>query len=438
MKSDKSHLAPLIFLFLIFFISILLASATTAAAQQKVLVLDISDAITPVSDDIVADAITMAEAEDFAALVITLNTPGGGLDETFNIIELIDRTDVPVIGYVHPEGATAWSAGTIILISTDIAAMTPHTIIGSAQPVQLSGGGIEPVEDSKIVNALVALAREKALAHDRNETIAEEFITKNLNLNAESALDSGIIEFVSPSIENLLVQIDGEIVKGKKLDTQGADIVYHVPNMRLSFMALISNPLLSSLLLMLGIYGVIFGISNPGVGAEIFGIIAIALGLIGVGFDVNIAAVFLVLVGIGLLVIELQAPGFGVFGISGMVCLIAGSILLAPTTFPRFYTPAEFQKRLILAIVTPTLVIGILVLFAIYKVMEVRHKKPVIGDMIGDMAQTIDPIGPDTPGFVRYKGEYWKARAYEPIDKEEKVEIVEKDGTVLIVKRISG
>jgi len=420
---------------IIFFSLILIFSSTCAGEPQKVLVLDISDSITPVSDDIVLDAIFTAETEGFEALIITLNTPGGGLDETFNIIESIDQTDVPVIGYVYPEGVKAWSAGTLILISTDIAAMAPHTIIGSAQPVEMSATGIEPVNESKIVNAIVALAREKALMHGRNETVAEEFITKNLNLNAESALDAGVIEFIAPTIEDLLVQIDGEVIKGKTLSTSGAEIEYYTPSVRLSFMNIISNPLISSILMMLGIYGVVFGISNPGVGAEIFGIIAITLGLIGTGFDVNIAAVFLLLVGIALLVLELQAPGFGVFGIAGMICLISGSILLVPMSFPNYYTPADFQRNLMIAVAAPTVVIGIVMVFAIYKVMEVRHRKPLVGEMIGDMAQTIDALEPGTTGFVRHKGEYWKARADESIAEEEKVEIIEKDGVVLVVKR---
>ncbi|HJH30306.1 MAG TPA: nodulation protein NfeD [Methanosarcinaceae archaeon] len=427
----KLYLLPIIC-----FSLILILSFTCAGEPQKVLVLDISDSITPVSDDIVLDAILTADSEGFEALVITLNTPGGGLDETFNIIESIDQTDVPVIGYVYPEGVKAWSAGTLILISTDIAAMAPHTIIGSAQPVEMSATGIEPIEESKIVNAIVALAREKALMHGRNETVAEEFITKNLNLNAESALDAGVIEFIAPTIEDLLVQIDGEIIKGKTLSTSGAEIEHYTPSVRLSFMNIISNPLISSILMMLGIYGVVFGISNPGVGAEIFGIIAITLGLIGTGFDVNIAAVFLLLVGIALLVLEFQAPGFGVFGIAGMICLIAGSILLVPMSFPNYYTPADFQRSLMISVAAPTVVIGIVMVFAIYKVMEVRHRKPLVGEMIGDMAQTIDPLEPGTTGFVRHKGEYWKARADESITEKEKVEIIEKDGVVLVVKRV--
>ena len=422
---------------LLFLISIIFSiSPASASSGQKVLVLEISESITPVADDIVADALSTAVEGDFSLLLITLNTPGGGLDETLKIIEQIEQADVPVIGYVYPEGAKSWSAGTLILISTDIAAMAPHTIIGSAQPVEMSAGGIEPVEDSKIVNALVALAREKARMHSRNETLAERFITENLNLNAESALDAGVIEFISPTIEDLLVQVDGEIVKGKELETEDAQIEYYKPSIRLAFMNLISNPVISSILLMLGIYGVVLGISNPGVGAEIFGVIAITLGLIGTGFDVNTAAIFLVLVGVGLLALEFQAPGFGVFGIAGMICIIVGSIFLVPLSYPRFYTPADFQKTVIAAIVAPTLVIGIILMFAIYKVIEVRHRKPVIGEMIGDVAETIDQITPEVPGFVMYKGEYWKARADELIEKEEKVEIVGKNGPMLVVKRV--
>jgi len=423
---------PIIFFIISFILFILPACA---GAEQKVLVLDISDSITPVSDDIVLDAILAAEAGNFEALIITLNTPGGGLDETFNIIESIDQSDIPVIGYVYPEGVKAWSAGTLILISTDIAAMAPHTIIGSAQPVEMSATGIEPIEDSKIVNAIVALAREKALMHGRNETVAEEFITKNLNLNAESALDAEVIEFIAPTIEDLLVQIDGEVIKGKTLNTSGAEIEYYTPSARLFFMNIISNPLISSILMMLGIYGVVFGISNPGVGAEIFGIIAITLGLIGTGFDVNIAAVFLLLVGIALLILEFQAPGFGVFGIAGIICMIAGSILLVPMSFPQFYAPADFQRTLMISVAAPTVVIGIVMVFAIYKVMEVRHRKPLVGEMIGGMAQTIDPLEPGITGYLRYKGEYWKARADESIAVGEKVEIIEKDEVVLVVKR---
>ncbi|AFV24036.1 Nodulation efficiency protein NfeD [Methanolobus psychrophilus R15] len=428
-----------LFISLLFFLTlttILLSSAAGAQENRNVLVLEISGAITPVTDDIVADAIAIAEDEGYEALIITLNTPGGGLDETLRITEMIPKTDIPVIGYVYPEGTQAWSAGTLILISTDVAAMAPFTVIGSAQPVSVTPSGSEPVTDSKIVNALVERATENARMHGRNETAAREFITENLNLNSEVALEYGVIEYVAPSIEDLLEQVDGLEIKSRTLETAGAEIVYYEAPLRLGFMNIVSNPIVSSLLLLLGVYAVILGISNPGFGAEVFGVVAIVLGLIGTGFDVNIGAIFLILVGIALLALELQSPGVGVFGIAGMICIVAGSVLLAPTDFPRNYSPAEFQRTIIASIVTPTIIVGLFLLFAMYKVLEVRKRKPQFGELIGDTAIVHKPISPDQTGYVIHRGEYWKARSAEALDKGEKVVILEKDNVVLVVEKL--
>lgn len=419
--------------FMCFIFTAVLVPSADAGPQQKVLVLEISEAITPASDDIIADAIEKAENENLEALVISLDTPGGGLDETQTIISTIENASVPVIGYV-PESGKAWSAGTLILMGTDIAAMAPFTVIGSAQPVQMSAEGTKPIKDEKIINALVKFSVATASKHGRNETFAEEVITKNKNLDAKEALETGVIEYVAPSIPNLLAQINGQQVKGKNLQTENAEIENYEPPLSLSLLGLISNPIISSLLLTLGIYGLIFGISSPGAGAEVFGIISIALGLIGTGFDINIGAIFLILLGIGLLIIEIKVPGFGIFGLAGLISLIIGSILLVPMGSENIYTP-EFQKVLVLTVVAPTIVFGLFLVFAIYKVTEIRKKKPVIGEFIGDTAQTIDPLGPEKTGFVRYKGEYWKARSEEEIEPKAEVEITGKVREVLLVKR---
>lgn len=432
MPVEKTPRFLLIFFLCYIFIAFIAPSAD-AGPQQKVLVLEISEAITPASDDIIADAIERAENENFEALVISLNTPGGGLDETQKIISAIENTSVPVIGYV-PESGKAWSAGTLILMGTDIAAMAPFTVIGSAQPVQISAEGTKPIKDEKIINALVKFSVATASKHGRNETFAEEVITKNKNLDAQEALKAGVIEYVAPSIPDLLVQIDGQQVKRRILQTENAEIENYEPPLSLSLLRLISNPIISSLLLTLGIYGLIFGIASPGAGAEVFGIISIALGLIGTGFDINIGAIFLILLGIGLLIIEIKVPGFGIFGLAGLISLIIGSILLVPMGSENIYTP-EFRRLLTLTVVAPTIVFGLFLVFAIYKVNEIRKKKPVIGEFIGDTAQTIDPLGPGKTGFVRYKGEYWKAKSEEKIEPKVEVEITGKVREVLLVKR---
>jgi membrane-bound serine protease (ClpP class) len=404
-----------------------------AGPENKVLVLRISEAITPASDNIITSAIAKAENENFDALIISLDTPGGGLEETQTIIENIGNTTVPVIGYV-PEGGKAWSAGTLILLGTDIAAMAPFTVIGSAQPVQISAEGTKPIEDEKVINALVKFSVATASKHGRNETFAEEVITKNKNLDAQEALKAGVIEYVAPSIPDLLTQINGKVVKGKVLGTENASIEYYEPPLSLSFLGLISNPIISSLLMTIGLYGIIFGISNPGAGGEVFGLIAIVLGLIGTGFNVNVGALFLILVGIGLLILEIKIPGFGIFGFAGLLSLIIGSILLIPMGGENIYTP-EFRSLLTLTVVAPTIVFGLFLVFAIYKVTEVRKKKPVIGSIIGDTARTIDPLGPGKSGFVRYNGEYWQAKSEEEIEAKEEVEIIGKEKEMLLVKR---
>ncbi len=404
-------------------------------ASAGVIVIELNDAITPASDDIVNEALTNAQLENAEALLITLNTPGGGLEETKKIIEHIELSPVPVIGYVYPKGATSWSAGTLILLATDIAAMAPNTIIGSAQPVEITSEGMRPVKEEKIINAVVALAEERARQHGRNVTAAGEFITKNLNLNAEEAKNAGVIEVVSPSIEDLLVKVDGMKVKGRALNTSGIGFTYYSPSLRLLLLDLLSNPILASLLLLIGIYSLVFGLTSPGFGAEIFGVISISLGLIGLGFSVNVAALFLIALGMALLMFELYTASFGLIGLAGIACVVIGSILLVPIGYPGLYSP-EFVGTLIISLILPAIILGVFLAFAIYKMMQIRTKKPAIGEFVGEMAETIDAITPEAKGYVRYQGEYWLAKSQESIEPKTKVMIAGKEGAVLIVKKM--
>ncbi len=403
------------------------------SAGAQVMVVELTDTITPASDDIVYEALEKAKTENAEALIITLNTPGGGLEETKKILDHIDASPVPVIGYVYPKGATAWSAGTLILLGTDIAAMAPNTIIGSAQPVEVTAEGMRPVQEEKIVNAVVALAQEKAKQHGRNVSAAGEFITKNLNLDAEQAKDANVIEIVSPGIEDLLIKVDGMKVKDKELRTKNAGFTYYTPSLRSNLMNLLSNPILASLLLLIGIYSLVFGLTSPGFGAEIFGVISISLALVGLGFSVNIAALFLIGLGMALVLYELHISAFGLIGAAGIACIILGSILLVPMGYPGLYSP-EYQTTMLISLVAPAIILGVFLAFAIYKMMEIRLKKPVIGDIVGDIAETIDVITPDGTGYVRYQGEYWHARSDEKIEPKTKVVITGKDGPLLIVK----
>ena len=363
-----------------------------------------------------------------------LDTPGGGLAETMTIIEQIERTSVPVIGYVYPDGAKAWSAGTLILMSSDVAVMAPHTIIGSAQPVMLSPTGeTEPINDSKTINAIVALIEEKAKAHGRNETAAREFVLSNLNLNADDAKKYGSIEYISSNPDDLLNQINGSEVKNATLATSGADVKYFEPPANLQLLKLLSDPMIAGLLLLVGLYAIIFGISSPGIGAEAFGVIALALGLIGLGFDVNFGGLFLMLVGVALILVELHSHSFGILAAAGLICITIGSILLVPTSYPQWYIPGDYQRSMAAAFILPSLILGGFLAFAVYKVARIRFAKPVIGPIIEEEAEALDRLAPK--GYVSFHGEYWKAEAEETVEKGQKVVIVGKDGSVLKVRR---
>ncbi|VVB71735.1 Membrane-bound protease [uncultured archaeon] len=409
-------------------------SATDNASDGSVLVVELNDAITPASDDMVAAALQEALVSNSPALIIILDTPGGGLAETTEILRHIEMAKLPVIGYVYPEGASAWSAGTIILLGCDVAAMAPHSIIGSAQPVRLSlTGESEPLSDNKTTNAIVALVEEKARMHGRNTTASREFVISNLNLNAEDARNYSVIEYIAGSPEDLLVQIDGMHVKNTTLLTAGRGVVYFDPPLSLQLQKLLSDPTLAGLLMLVGLYALIFGLSSPGIGAEVFGAAAVAMGLIGLGFNVNMGAVFLLLLGLGLILAELHSHTFGIFALGGLICVIVGSILFVPTSFPQWYVPGSYQRSMALAIILPSLILGLFLGFAIYKVARARFA-PVQNDrFLGEEAEALDRLDPE--GYVIFQGEYWRAHAEEPVEKGERVVVVAKEGARLRVKR---
>mgnify|MGYP000910640166 FL=1 len=423
------------FIFLALFILLSsLASPSASASRGDVLSVDLQGPITPASDDIVASALQAAEREKSSAVMLLLDTPGGGLTETYEILKRMEESKVPVIGYVYPSGAAAWSAGTLILIGSDVAAMAPHCIIGSAQPVQLSPlGQVEPVNDSKTTNAIVALIREKARSQGRNETAAEEFVLSNLNLNADQAKEYGVIEYVAASPEELLGQINGSRAKNLTLNTTAARIEDFEMPLNLRLLRALSDPTLAGILMLVGLYALIFGLSSPGIGSEALGVVALAMGLIGLGFNVNVGAIFLILLGLGLILAELHSHTFGILALAGLACVMVGSILFVPTSFPEWYVPGGYQRSMALAIILPSLILAAFVAFAMYKVAKARFAPLASGRLVGETAEALDRL--DREGYVIFQGEYWRAEAEEPVEKGEQVVILAKEGERLKVRR---
>lgn len=411
------------------------AGVVRGQGPQAVLMADIDGPIGRATVDLVEEALGAAQAGGYGALILRLDTPGGELGATEQIVDMILRSPMPVLGYVGPVGARAASAGTIILESTDLAAMAPFTTIGSVQPVLIGPAGFQPINDSKIINFVVASLQEKLALHHRNTSLARAFVVDNLNLNATQAFGRGAIELVASTVGELLQGADNRALpyKGVVLHTAGARVAEFGPSARTQALELLSNPLIASLLLLIGIYALIFGLSSPGHGAEIAGIILILLGLIGLGFSASPAAAALIVLGLVLLFLELKKGGHGVFGIPGIIALLLGAFFLA--RLGPLVTP-DYQAFLLAALLTPTGVFGGFLLFALYKVAEIKRRRPVIGlDIVGEEAGTVDPLGPDQRGYVLYRGEMWSATADEPLPPGERVIVTQREGLTLKVRR---
>ncbi len=426
----------LIFLFLI---SISL-SFCVDAQNSNVIVVEITDTIDQSTVEILKESIQLAKNENSQAIILLLDTPGGGLKETFEIADMINISEIPIVGYVYPSGSAAWSAGTFILISTHIAAMADYTIIGSCQPVEISIEGTRLINDSKTINALTKWIETRAEIYNRNKTIVGRFITENLNLNESTAIKYGVIEFKVSSIEQLLKDINGSTIRTSErnvvLDTRHAKQIQYTPSISIQFMKFFSNPILTSLLLILGIFAVIFGISAPGYGAEIFGLIAILLSLIGSGFSVSTLSIIFIVIGCLLLIIEIFVlPGFGLVGIGGIISLLIGGILLIPGYPNReWLISRNYMTDAMIILLSISIIIAVFFVFLLYKAIQAKRKKVAVGTFIGERAETIDRISPNKQGYVRFKGEYWKATSDSNIEPNTKVIIVDKEESILKVK----
>ena len=425
-------------IFFLFFLPLLTSSIE--AQSSTVLLVEINGTIDQSTVNIISDSLKQAQGDNMQAVILLLDTPGGGLDETFQIADLIKNSQVPVIGYVYPSGAAAWSAGTFILMSTPLAAMADHTVIGSCQPVETTITGTQFINDSKVINALVAWIQERASLYGRNQTLVKEFITENRNVNATVAKNDGVIEAVTPSVSQLLDEVDGRNITTASgtvtLHTKGAEQVSFSVPLSIVLYKIISNPILTILLLILGVFALIIGIATPGHGAEVFGVIAILLALVGLGFNVSTLAIIFIIIGALLLIIEIFViPGFGAVGIGGIICLILGAIFLIPS-YPtrKWLISSGYMTEAELIIIVVVTLFAIFFAFLVYKVIQIRRKRPTLGRLVGEKAVTIERITPEKPGFVRFQGEYWQAKSDVVIEPNTKVEIVSKDETTLIVK----
>lgn len=410
------------------------ASVLAQQSQRKVAWVEITDIVGPATVDQVSDAVREAEKGNYVAIILALNTPGGLVDSMLKVVDEIQNSPVPVIGFVYPSAARALSAGTFILMATDFAVMSPFSRIGSAQPI---AGGV-PVNETKIINALVKQMEGFAILHKRNTSQLARFITHNDNLLPQEALSRHAIEVVASNPEDLLAKADGITVstlKGEKaLETKGATIEKLSIGPRTYIVKAFSDPLVSSLLVGLGTLILILGLYSPGWGAEVFGAVLLLLGLLGQGFNVNYVALILMGIGASLLLFELHAHGFGIPGLGGVIILGLGMSLFVTQPPGPILINSEYFEGFLRTLLASYAFAGAFFGFLVYKVAQVRKIKSRMEAYPSGEGRAVDDIGPGADGFVIVSGEYWKARSSLQIKSGNRVRVTGHDKAVLIVQ----
>jgi membrane-bound serine protease (ClpP class) len=425
----------LVYLLLIF--SSLLSSVANAQTEGQVLVMEVTGPVTPVMLSFIERGIEEAETRNAEALVIMLNTPGGDVELTRQIIEAIIGSDVPVAVYVAPRGAHAASAGTFITLAGHVAAMAPATSIGAASPVSGQGEEIPETLKNKITNILQA--EIEGLTQRRGEKAVEwarAAVSKAEAATAEEALRLGVIDFIANDLTDLLRQMDGFHVTlhdGREvtLQTEGAPTEELPMTPVEQLLHTITNPNIAFILLTLGINGILFELSSPGgYLAGVVGAICLLLAFYSLGvLDVNYTGLLFIALAFILFVVDIKAPTHGVLTAGGVVSFILGSLILFNSPF------YAVSRSLVIGVGLTT---GAFFAFIVAKAILIQRRPATTGaeGMVGALATARTDLTPT--GTVYLKGEWWEAETDDaPIEAGEQVRVEAVDGFRLRVKRKS-
>ncbi|MFQ5914458.1 MAG: nodulation protein NfeD [Nitrospinota bacterium] len=419
-------------LFAAFFFPLLSASGESEGpADRTVLVLDVEGVINPASAEYIVKGIAEARERRAELVVLRLDTPGG-LDTSMRIIikEMIS-SPVPVAVYVAPSGARAASAGTFITIAAHVAAMAPGTNIGAASPVAVSGGMDETMK-KKVTNDAAAYIRSLADKRGRNADWAEDAVRKSVSISEGVALNKKVIDLVATDLRALVLAVDGRRVSTesgeKTLRTKGAQVVEYKMGVRHKLLDILSNPNLAYLLMMLGFYGILFELTNPGaIFPGVVGAICLIVGFYALQvLPINYAGLALILLGVIMFLLEIKVTSYGALSIGGAISLILGSVMLIDT-------PAPFL-RISYYVIGPVVALTAAFFFILIGLgLKAQRGRSVAGweglvDVTGVAMGNIDP-----EGKVFVHGELWNARSKEPIAQGEKVRIVAVEGLRLEV-----
>lgn len=452
-----------------------LVSFSTAANAGTVVELEIEGGIGPATSEYIISGIEHAEDIGADFILLRMDTPGGLLESTREIITAILNSDVPVVSYVDPPGSRAASAGTFILLASHVAAMAPTTNVGAATPVSLFGedvapspleepeepdaapedgeesedGADEPADEParelpgtamerKIMNDTITYVRNLAERHGRNADWAELAVTEADVLSETEALEQNVIEFVAEDREDLFAQLDGHEVTVDSntvaLETSDTTVEEFKPSWRIRLLSALQNPQVLLLLGAVGVYGLLLEGYNPGaIVPGVVGAICLLLALYASqALPINYVGVALILLGLALMVAEAFAPSFGALGLGGIAAFVFGAILMFDSGIPGFGISYPF-------VISLAVILSLLVFWLMGFTLRLHRRGPVYGEeaIVGAEAVAVEGFV-DGEGKVWLEGEAWAARSSVPIEKDQDVLVTALDGLTLEVKPVSA
>jgi membrane-bound serine protease (ClpP class) len=400
------------------------------AASAQVYILKIEDAISPGVADHIEKSIRRANQDDAACLIIELDTPGGLAESMRSIVKNILASDVPVIVYVYPSGARAASAGVMITMAADVAAMAPGTNIGAAHPVGAGGKEIDKTMSDKVVNDMVASAKSVAEKRGRNIEWVEKAIRESVSATETEALEKNIIDLIAEDTDDLILQLNGREIENKgRLDLEGARTKVLEEGFRTKVLKTISDPNIAYILLMIGLAGLYFELSHPGaIFPGVLGGICIILAFFALQtLPINYAGILLIVLAIVFFIMEMKITSYGLLSVAGIVSLLLGSLMLFESSSP--------EMRLSWSVLLPTIIIvsGFFVVVAgmVFRVQITRPKTGSDG-LVGETGVVRQKIDPE--GKVFTHGELWNAVSAKPIAEGTKVRILRVNSLVLEVE----
>ena len=418
---------------LVVMLVLLAGTGIVFAEQSEVYIIQVADAISPGTADYIKTGIETAEEKGAVCLIIELDTPGGLAESMRLIVQDILGSRVPVVVFVYPGGARAASAGVMITMAADVAAMAPGTNIGAAHPVGAGGQEIDETMSEKIINDMVAQAKSVAETRERNAKWVEEAIRESVSVTETEALEKNIIDLIATDTDDLIKQLNGREIKDRgTLKLDDVKKVTIKETLRTKILKTISNPNIAYILMMIGLAGLYFEFSHPGsIFPGVIGAIALILAFFAMQtLPVNYAGILLIVLAIIFFIMEMKITSYGLLSVAGVVSLLLGSLMLFKGSTP--------DMKVSLQVVLPTIVIisGFFVAVA-GLVFRAQISKPTTGSsgLVGEIGVVKKALAPEGKVFVH--GELWNARAKGPIDKDAKVRIVQVVNLTLEVEAVN-